>query len=408
MISKKLTFPNLEGEKLSAQLDFPLGGKSVAFAVLAHCFTCSKNLKAAFNITKALTRHQIGVLRFDFTGLGESEGEFSETNFSSNVDDLVAAARFLESEYLAPSIFIGHSLGGAAVLQAASKVPSLKAVATIAAPCDPKHVTRLLTGKREDLEKKGEVEIELVGRKFTIKKQFIDDLEGTRFTQTVGQLRKPLLIMHSPADEVVNIDNAAEIYKAARHPKSFVSLDRADHLLSDPKDSFYAGAIIGTWASKYIGVPFEERPRIAADGYQVVARVGKEGYETEVIAGPHSLIADEPEAVGGTDKGPNPYDLLLSGLGACSAMTLRMYADRKKWPLESVTVRLKHEKIHAADCESCETKEGMLDKIECEIEPVGPLDGEQKQRLLEIADRCPVHRTLTSEIHIVSKLKTER
>lgn len=405
MVFKNFHFTNNDGEKLSARIDFPVDEKPVAYALFAHCFTCTKNLKAVSHISKALTNEGIAVLRFDFTGLGESEGDFSDTNLSSNISDLVSAAQHLEENYQAPYLLIGHSLGGAAVLQAADKIPSSRAVVTIAAPGDPKHVKRLLAGSRDEIDTRGEAEVLLAGRPFKIKKQFIDDLDRSNAEETIGKLRKPLLVMHSPLDSIVGIDNAAQIFKAAKHPKSFISLDQADHLLSDQNDSLYAGAIISAWARKYIDHPQEEETEDS--DHQVVVRTGKTGFMTEVKAGRHSMIADEPQSVGGSDRGPAPYDLLVAALGACTSMTLQMYARRKKWPLEEAVVRLNHKKIHAKDCETCETEEGHLDRIDRELELVGPLDDEQKARIKEIADRCPVHRTLHSEISITTHLKME-
>jgi putative redox protein len=344
------------------------------------------------------------VLRFDFTGLGESQGDFSDTTFTTNVDDLVSAAQFLESEYKAPRILIGHSLGGAAVLQAAANIPSARAVVTIGAPADPAHVKQHFTGALDELERTGEAEVKLAGRPFRIKKRFVDDLDAVRMENTIGRLGRALLVMHAPLDDIVGIDNAAGIFTAARHPKSFVSLDEADHLLSSPADSQYAGSVIAAWARKYLpdkGAAVQDRP---ADDSRVTARTGKKGYSTEISVNGHSLMADEPKGVGGTDLGPTPYDLLAAALGACTTMTLRMYADRKGWPLKGATARLRHKKIHADDCRECETASGKVDHIDRELELTGPLDDDQRRRLLEIADRCPVHRTLHSEIHVTTRL----
>jgi putative redox protein len=403
---KKLEFKNKEGQTLSARLDLPIDRKPLAYALFAHCFTCSKNIKAIAHISRALTREGFAVLRFDFTGLGESEGDFADTNFSSNVADLILAAEFLKSNYDAPKILIGHSFGGAAVLQAAARIPSSAAVVTIAAPADPTHVKRALGSTIEEIERQGEADVNLAGRTFKLKKQFLDDLKFSSMQATLQNLNKALLILHSPLDETVGIENAAQIFQTARHPKSFISLDKADHLLSNPDDSLYAGALIAAWALKYVATPQkDERKHDTADN-RVITQIGKSGFVTEIRVNGHSLVADEPISAGGTNLGPTPYDFVLAGLGACTAMTLRMYADRKDWPLETVTVRLNHQKIHAGDCQSCETKEGMLDQIEREIELAGPLDDPQKARLIQIANRCPVHRTLNSEIIVRSKLKT--
>lgn len=402
---ERLRFENDRGLELAARLDLPVDGQPGAYALFAHCFTCTKNLKAISHISRALNQAGFGVLRFDFTGLGESEGDFADTNFSSNVADLVAAAQHLDAHFQAPKLLVGHSLGGAAVLQAAAKIPAVQAVATIGAPCDPAHVTHLLAESRGEIESRGEATVTLAGRQFKIKKQFLDDLEQTRMTETIRQLKCALLVCHSPVDQVVGIENAAHIFQAAKHPKSFISLDHADHLLSNEAAAFYAGAMIAAWSQRYVSRERREREAISGAEPGVFVHVSREGYLTEVQARQHALIADEPAQVGGSDRGPTPYELLLAALGSCTAMTLRMYADRKNWPLESVDVRLQHKKIHAADCGNCESKTGKIDKIEREIRVEGALDEVQRARLLEIADRCPVHRTLTSDIVISSRLK---
>jgi uncharacterized OsmC-like protein/alpha/beta superfamily hydrolase len=401
----KLSFKNQTGENLAARLDLPVDEKPVAFAIFAHCFTCTKNLNAVVNINRALAREGIATLRFDFTGLGESEGDFSHTSFSSNVSDLIAAADFLKLEFEAPKLLIGHSLGGAAVLQAAKYVPSSIAIATIGAPLNLTHLVRYLEPQQQAVRTQDEAEITLAGKTFKIRRQFLDDLELTHIQETIQSLCKPLLIFHSPADSIVGIENAAEIFQMARHPKSFISLDRADHLLSNREDSLYVGSVLAAWVRKYLEISLPVSPPRELTDNRVVTRTGRRGYQTEIIANGHRLMADEPIAVGGADTGPNPYDYLLSALGACTGMTLRMYADHKEWPLDSVVVRLKHQKVHARECRECETQNGKLDSIEREIELEGPLDSEQRHRLLEIADRCPVHRTLHSEIIVKTALK---
>ena len=403
---KNLELKNKDGQILSARLDLPVDGKPMAYALFAHCFTCSKNIKAIAHISRALTREGLAVLRFDFTGLGESEGDFSDTNFSSNVDDLIVAAEFLKLNYQAPEILIGHSFGGAAVLQAAGRIPSSTAVATIAAPASPQHVTRVLGGAAKSIQNQGQAEVTLAGRTFTLKKQFLDDLDFVNMEETLKNLGRALLVLHSPIDETVGIENAAQIFQAARHPKSFISLDTADHLLMNPDDSLYAGSVIAAWARKYVSAALKKEPKTDNDQNQVIAQIGKSGYVTDIMAAGHGLVADEPATMGGTDRGPAPFDFLMAGLGTCKAMTLRMYSDRKQWPLDAVTVKLNHKKIDAADCETCQTKEGQLDQFDCEIELSGELDDQQKQRLLQIADRCPVHRTLHSEVVVKSKLKS--
>lgn len=404
---KKLTFTNKSGQTLGGRLDLPEGTPPAAYALFAHCFTCTKDSRAAAYISRALTAQNIAVFRFDFTGLGESSGDFAETTFTSNVTDLVAAADFMQTAYEGPKVLIGHSLGGAAVIQAAARIKSARAVVTIGSPADPGHVMRHIQGHREEIENRGSAQVAIEGREFRIKKEFLDDLKQNRMTGAVRDLDRALLVLHAPLDETVGIENAAAIFKEARHPKSFVSLDDADHLLSRPEDARYAGSLIAAWADKYIAsAQADPSPGQDADG-QVRARIGAQGFTTDIIAGGHRLIADEPVAVGGAEMGPTPYDYLLVALGACTAMTLRMYADRKQWALSAVAVDLKHQKIHAEDCRECETGKGYVDRIERELKLVGELTADQQKRLLEIADRCPVHRTLGSEINIVSRLKTD-
>lgn len=401
---EKVSFKNAQGDALAARLDLPVDSKPIACALFAHCFTCSKNLKAVGAISNALNRQGIAVLRFDFTGLGESEGDFADTNFSSNVDDLVAAADYMAANMEAPAILVGHSLGGAAVLQAAHRISSVKAVATIGAPASPKHVAHLVEDSRDDIEAHGQATVTIAGRSFTIKKQFLDDLDATRMEKSIRELDRALLIFHGPLDQVVGIENAADIFKAAKHPKSFVSLDEADHLLTNETDSDFVGTVLGAWSRKYIGAPREMREEVHPEDNEVVARTGQ-GLRTEIMAGGHGLVADEPESLGGTNTGPTPYDLLSAALGACTSMTLRMYADHKGWPLEEATVYLKHTKIHAEDCAHCETKEGKIDRITRELEVKGDLDEAQRKRLTEIANRCPVHRTLHREIDVPTSLR---
>ena len=401
-----ISFPNDHGDQLAARLSLPPDGRPVAYALFAHCFTCNRNLNAVRRISQEMSEHGLAVLQFDFTGLGDSEGDFSETSFSSNVDDLVSAASYLEAHYEAPQVLIGHSLGGAAVLKAAGSIPSCKAVVTIGAPADPEHVTNLIADARETIERTGQATVSLAGRSFLIKKQFLDDLEETRMEENIRGLRRALLVCHSPIDQTVGIDNAARIFQAALHPKSFLSLDKADHLLSNEADAFYVGRAAAAWVTQYLDVPAAKDAGPEAAGSQVVVRTGREHYYTEVVASGHHLTVDEPESVGGTDRGGTPYDLLLGALGSCTSITLRMYADRKSWPLEEIVVRLTHAKIHASHCETCETAEGKVDRIEREIELIGDLTGEQRARLLEIADRCPVHRTLHSEILVETRLSS--
>ncbi|MTI20620.1 OsmC family protein, partial [Fulvivirga sp. RKSG066] len=402
--SKKLTFTNNQGNELSASLELPADGKPLAYAIFAHCFTCSKDLSAVVNISRALTVSQIGVLRFDFTGLGQSKGKFEDTNFSSNVDDLVSAYEMMKSEYEAPSIIIGHSLGGAAVLAASTSMSEVQAVVTIGAPADPVHVEHLFEESLNKIKEQGEATVSIGGRPFKVKEQLINDLKKNDLKNILPDLNKALLIMHSPQDMIVEVANARQIYEGAMHPKSFITLDGADHLLSKKADSMYAGKMIATWAERYVNL--EHPKETLASNKQVVVRTGDDGFTTQVRAGDHSFLADEPESVGGKNLGPTPYDLLIAGLGACTSMTLRMYADRKKWPLEEVTVHLEHSKEHAKDCETCEKDNSKIDKISREIELKGDLDDEQRKKLIEIADKCPVHKTLHNEISITTKLKS--
>ncbi len=368
-------------------------------------FTCSKYLKAAYNLTRALSAAEIAVLRFDFAGLGESEGDFADTDFSSNVTDLVAAARFLETHYRAPQLLIGHSLGGATVLLAASSLPSVRAVATLGAPCEPSHVLELLDDKRAAIRAEGEAAVVLAGRRFTIKQRFLDDLEAQHMQTVIGKLRCALLVLHAPSDKVVGIGNAADIFAAAKHPKSFVSLDAADHLLTREADARYAGAVIAAWAQLYLEPKRPARWADARDN-RVVAHT-ENGLRTEVRLNGHTLVADKPLSVGGTDLGPTSYDLLAVALGSCTAMTLRLYADRKGWPLEAVTVSVTHDRVHETDCEACE-KGVKLDVFRRSLEVTGPLDNAQKLRLKEIANLCPVHRTLEEAVRIETHLDTSR
>jgi uncharacterized OsmC-like protein/alpha-beta hydrolase superfamily lysophospholipase len=399
MPAERFDFANAQGQTLAALLDLP-PGEPRAYALFAHCFTCGKDVHAAKRIAEGLTALGIAVLRFDFTGLGASEGEFANTTFSSNVADLVAAADELRRKRRAPAILIGHSLGGTAVLAAASQVAEARAVVTIAAPCDPAHVTGLFKEHLDEIGTKGEVKVALGSRQFRIKRSFIDDLAEHMLLEHIGSLRKALLVFHSPTDEIVGIDNASRIFTAAKHPKSFVSLAGADHLLSARSDASYVANVIHAWAERYLEMP-ADAPRLPDDANTVVVReTGCGRFQQEVAVGRHRLLADEPVGVGGLDSGPGPYDLVLAGLGACTSMTLRLYAERKGLPLERTVVQLSHSKIHAADCESCETKEGMIDRIERVITLSGNLDTDQRGRLMEIADQCPVHRTLTSEIDI--------
>lgn len=402
--SEKVTFVGSTGEKLAARLDLP-DTPPRAFALFAHCFTCTKDLKAVSRLAGGLTQHGIAVLRFDFTGLGSSEGEFSNTNFTSNIGDLIAAADWLREHHKAPQILIGHSLGGAAVLAAAHRIPENKAVATIGAPFDPDHVTGHFGDAVQRIHEQGAAEVHVGGRPFTIEKQFLDDISAHNMKEAIGALGRALIIFHAPRDEIVGIENAEQIFVAAKHPKSFVSLDDADHLMHNADHAAYVSSVVAAWAESYIDTPeLEDLIDAPGEAGEVVVReTGKGKFQQHInVGGRHYLIADEPEAYGGLDTGPSPYDLLLAGLGACTTMTLRMYAERKGLALAQVMVRLNHEKIHAEDCHECETKNGKVDVIEREVVMMGDLDDATRARLLEIADKCPVHKTLHSEIKIVT------
>lgn len=407
MTSIPVQFKNKLGYKLSAKIDLPLSRPPYPFALFAHVFTGNKNLIAARHISRGLTQNGIGVMRFDFTGLGESEGDFSDTNFTSNVEDLLAAAEYLRQHYSAPSLLIGHSLGGAAALFAAKNIDSIKAVVTIGAPSYPEHVTHLLKDDVELIEKNGCATVNVGGRDFVIKKQFLDDLRSHDHTETISKLGKGLLVMHSPQDRIVSIDNAAHIYHLAKHPKSFITLDGADHLLSNKDDAHYAGVVIASWVNRYVDFPEEERLKT---DHQVIVKLENEDlFTTDILAGSHSLLADEPISVGGNDFGPSPYELLNASLGACTAMTLHMYARRKKWPLEEVRIHLNHSKsrAHETDMQDLESNRSHIDLFERFIELKGSLSAEQINSLLNVANKCPVHRTLESTPKFLTQLWTE-
>lgn len=398
MSTQRLKFPGSEGQ-LEARLDLP-SGKARTYALFAHCFTCSKDSVAASRVSRALAAIGIGVLRFDFTGLGGSDGDFANTNFSSNVQDLVKAADYLRQRGTAPSILLGHSLGGAAVLSAATQITECKAVVTIGAPSDPAHVRHLFTDSLDQINSEGQQEVVLAGRKFVIRKQFLEDIAGQALSRQINALHRALLVMHSPQDSTVGIDHARKIYEAALHPKSFISLDGADHLLSNKRDADYVAQVISAWVGRYVPVTDNSATTDPKPRPVVVVEAGTGKFAQHVVVGPHRLAADEPESVGGNDLGPSPYDLLLAALGTCTSMTLRMYADKKQLPLQHVEVTLSHDKLHADDCENCETKTGRIDHIKREIRLVGELNDNQRMRLMEIADKCPVHRTLHSEIRV--------
>jgi putative redox protein len=409
MITKtqSIQFLNHEGHYLAAKLELPPDRKPLAYAIFAHCFTCNKNWNAAVNISRSLASLGIAVLRFDFSGLGESEGAFVKSGFSTNITDILAAASFLEENFSKPSILIGHSLGGTAALYAAPSLPDIKGVVTIGSPADPAHVRHLIQDAIKDIRKNAEAEVKIGGRSFNIGKKFLEDLVQSDVAAILKHLRKALLIMHAPFDTIVSIDNAKWIYQHALHPKSFVSLDGADHILTNQQDSIYVGQVIGAWVSRYLPA---QQPKTLESDLEVVASLQPDHHYTTLIkAGNHYLTADEPTSVGGDDFGPSPYQLLSAALGACSAMTLRMYAERKKWDLGEIQIHLKHDKVYIDDqhqmMNDTDSARKKIDVIERVLEFSGDLSEEQKNRLLEISNRCPVHRTLEDAVLIKTRIR---
>ncbi|MFT4661104.1 MAG: putative OsmC-like protein/pimeloyl-ACP methyl ester carboxylesterase [Patiriisocius sp.] len=397
MKTSELKIPGGDQKILHAKLEIPANGVLRQCAIFAHCFTCNSNLSVVRNVSRVLTSQGIAVLRFDFTGLGKSEGEFAESNFSSNVEDLISVYNFMEANYKKPGILIGHSLGGAAILMAASLLPDIKAMITIGAPAEPAHVQHLLGDSLSEIKEKGEAEVNIGGRPFRVQKQFIEDLENNDLLATVKKIKKPYLILHSPQDSIVKIENAAKLYHAAFHPKSFVTLDGADHLLSKKEDSIYAANVIGAWLGKYIDEP--DKVKLSTEGEQVVVHLNLENsFTSQVFTDKHSLIADEPASIGGADLGPSPYELLNAAVGACTVMTLKMYAERKNWPLEEVFVYLSYDKKHVDELDLVTEQMGNIDHITKKIKIIGDLDSGQRNKLIEIASKCPVHRTLTKEV----------
>ena len=404
---ERVEFPGSQGEPLAGRLELP-DGDPLAYALFAHCFTCGKDAVAATRISRALTSAGIAVLRFDFTGLGQSGGDFANSNFTSNVEDLVRAASFLGATRQAPSILIGHSLGGAAVLAAAAGIPEVRAVVTIGAPADPRHILALIGDQLAGLNNSESVEISLGGRPFKVGRQFLDDLDSHSQHERIAHLSAALLVLHSPTDQIVSIDNAREIFDAAHHPKSFVALDGADHLLTNAVNAKFAADIISAWVTRYVptlrtGIATETGSPELETGTVRVTENGTGPYGQTITTGEHTILADEPQPIG-AGTGMSPYDLLLAGLGACTSMTLRMYAQRKKWPLDKVEVTLKHSRVHADDCATCDTVPAVMEQIDRTIVVFGELSDEQRESLLAIADKCPVHRTLHANVSVLTRI----
>ena len=397
MTTERITIPTTRGHELSGALELPAGGIRGA-ALFAHCFTCTKQSKAAIHVTRALAAEGIATLRFDFTGLGGSGGEFGRAGFATDVEDLVATAHYLSDRFDGPLLLVGHSLGGAAVLSAVDDIGKdrVAAVATIGAPADVPHVLERIDGDLEAIRETGEGEVSIGGRRFRLGRQFLERVEKADLLTEVRKLRCPLMLLHAPTDALVGVENAGELFQAAHHPKSFVSLDGADHLLTGEPDAQFAARMIAAWASRYLPEAAADRPESG-----VTVRTGHGKFGTQIVTPTHRFVADEPESYGGGDAGPTPYDYLLAALGSCTAMTMKMYADRKGWPFAGTTIRLTHERDHHLDCDHCEEPGAKIQAIHRAIELDGDaLSDEQRAKLIEIADRCPVHRTIEGALHI--------
>ncbi|WP_296385039.1 bifunctional alpha/beta hydrolase/OsmC family protein [Winogradskyella sp.] len=404
MRTNRIEIKNKKGYTLAAYLELPANQKPNYYAIFAHCFSCSSNLNATKNISRALTAHGFGVVRFDFTGLGRSEGEFAESHFSANVEDLIAVNDYITEHHKAPSLLVGHSLGGAAVIVAASQLENIKAVATIGAPATVEHVTHHFSHAIEEVANKGEVEINIGGRPFKVNQEFVNDFGKTDLPAITKKLRKPILVMHAPFDRIVGIENAQQLYHNALHPKSFVSLHDADHLLMNSKHSEYAGRMIGEWVKLYF--PQLENEMLSTEGEQLVAHLDliENNFTTQLQTQKHTFIGDEPSSVGGDDFGPSPYEYLNAAIATCTAMTLKLYAERKKWDLQEVYVYISHARKHSDELMLDVEKPGYLDHISKRLKFIGNLDDTQKQRLKEIASRCPVHKTVASEVVFDTKI----
>lgn len=404
MKSKRLNIVNAQGNTLRAYIKLPANQKPSHFAIFAHCFTCSSSLHAVRNILRALTSHGFGVVRFDFTGLGESEGDFADSHFSANVEDLIAVNQYITENYKAPSLLIGHSLGGSAALVAANQLDNIQAIATIGAPAEVSHIKRLFSHSISEIEEKGEVEVNIGGRPFQIDQKFVTDFDKTDLLSILNKMRKPVLFLHSPIDSIVDIENAEKLYKSAFHPKSFISLDQANHLLEDNQDSLYAGDMIGSWVKRYFD--FEDNQMLDTAGEQLVAHLNlkEDNFTTEIQTAKHAFIADEPEGIGGDDFGPSPYDFLSAGLAACTTMTLKMYAERKDWDLQEVYAYITYSKKHSEELKLDLEKPTRIDHLSKKLKLIGNLDEKQRQRLKEISSKCPVHKTLQKEVYIDTEL----
>tara|TARA_R110002124_G_scaffold225394_3_gene390742 strand:- start:135 stop:1358 length:1224 start_codon:yes stop_codon:yes gene_type:complete len=405
MNSKNIVIPNRKGYALNAYLELPTNQKPSDYAIFAHCFTCHSNLNAVRNISQALANQGYGVVRFDFTGLGRSKGEFVDSNFSANIADLEDVHQYMTDNFKAPSLLVGHSLGGAAVLVAANQIEAVKAVVTIGAPAEADHVKYLFSTLVDPASGEEAFDVNIGGRPFRINQQFIDELDKVELSTVIKQLRKPILILHSPSDKVVGIENAQKIYQLAHHPKSYVSLDHADHLLSEKEDSVYAGNMIGMWAKRYISKEVNEK--LDTQGEQLIGHLDLEenNFTTFLHTDKHQFVADEPESVGGDEFGPTPYEYLLGGLAACTVMTLKLYAERKGWDLKDAFVYLSHSKKHIQDMnEEVGGELVYMDHIQKKLKLVGDLNDAQIQKLKEIASKCPVHRTLLNNVIIDTEI----
>ena len=401
MPTERITFSGHSGHTLAARLDLP-DGPHLATALFAHCFTCSKDIPAARRIAGRLASLGIAVLRFDFTGLGHSKGEFKNTTFTTNAQDLKAAAAALAQRGMAPSLLIGHSLGGAAVLRVADEIEGVKAVVTLGAPFDPGHVTHNFGDAIAEIEEKGSAAVHLGGRPIMIGRDFLHDVAAEKLVSHIQNMKSALLVMHAPLDDIVGVENATQIFVAAKHPKSFVTLDNADHLITRGEDAEYAAEVIAAWVSRYLDLRPPAPPIGAPEGVTRVSEADPAGFLQDVAAGPkHHVLADEPMAYGGTDRGLTPNQFLAAGLGACTSMTVRMYARRKGWPLKHVSVDVTHDKVHAQDAEVGQSKIDTFTRI---LKLEGDLDDAQRARLLEIADKCPVHKTLEQGARVDTKL----